>query len=81
MGERMMVSHPYLHAHMSSKHVLSISVTEHLAAFTRQEVEGGRYGSASEVVRAALRLLEEQKQRSSESNAHAMHHSAEPPAK
>ncbi|WP_392395493.1 type II toxin-antitoxin system ParD family antitoxin [Paraburkholderia caledonica] len=67
---------------MSSKHVLSISITEHLAAFIRQEVEGGRYGSASEVVRAALRLLEEQKERSSpESNAHAMPRSAEPPAK
>jgi len=67
---------------MSSKHVLSISITERLAAFIRQEVEGGRYGSASEVVRAALRLLEEQKQRASpESNARAMPRSAEPPAK
>jgi putative addiction module CopG family antidote len=68
---------------MPSKHVLSISVTEHLAAFIRQEVEGGRYGSASEVVRAGLRLLEEQKQRavSSESSADTMSHSSELPAK
>lgn len=63
--------------------MLSISVTEHLAAFIRQEVEGGRYGSASEVVRAGLRLLEEQKQRavSSESSADTMSHSLELPAK
>jgi len=68
---------------MPSKHVLSISVTEHLAAFIRQEVEGGRYGSASEVVRAGLRLLEEQSQRSvpPRDNADAMSRTPEPPAR
>ncbi|MEZ2349912.1 type II toxin-antitoxin system ParD family antitoxin [Caballeronia sp. RCC_10] len=45
---------------MPSKYALSISVTEHLSAFIRSEVATGRYSSASEVVRAGLRLLEEQ---------------------
>nr|WP_075644382.1 type II toxin-antitoxin system ParD family antitoxin [Caballeronia cordobensis] len=45
---------------MPSKYALSISVTEHLSSFIRAEVATGRYSSASEVVRAGLRLLEEQ---------------------
>ncbi|WP_087039578.1 type II toxin-antitoxin system ParD family antitoxin [Caballeronia arvi] len=45
---------------MPSKHAFSISVTEHLSSFIRSEVATGRYSSASEVVRAGLRLLEEQ---------------------
>jgi putative addiction module CopG family antidote len=45
---------------MPSKYALSISVTEHLSSFIRSEVATGRYSSASEVVRAGLRLLEEQ---------------------
>lgn len=41
----------------------SISLGDHLAAFVDQQVQGGRYGSASDVVRAGLRLLEEQEAR------------------
>lgn len=37
----------------------SISLGDHFANFIDSQVEAGRYGSASDVVRAALRLLEE----------------------
>ena len=37
----------------------SISLGEHFTRFVDQQVEQGRFQSASEVVRAGLRLLEE----------------------
>ncbi len=37
----------------------NVSLTPDLEAFIEDRVAGGRYRSASEVVRAALRLLEE----------------------
>ena len=45
---------------MPSKHAVSVSLTEHLNRFVRTEIASGRYRTASEVVRAGLRLLEAQ---------------------
>lgn len=41
----------------------SISLDDHFADFLSREVRSGRYRSSSEVVRAALRLLEDQETR------------------
>lgn len=38
----------------------SVSLGDHFAAFVEQQIASGRYTSASEVIRAGLRLLQEQ---------------------
>jgi antitoxin ParD1/3/4 len=38
---------------------MNVSLTPELEAMIRQQVDSGRYSNASEVVRAALRLLDE----------------------
>lgn len=40
---------------------VTISITDHQRAFVEAEVQGGGYSNVSEVVRAALRLLEHQR--------------------
>src|SRR5580692_97451 len=40
----------------------NINLTEHFDRFVERQVSSGRYGNASEIVREALRLLEEQEQ-------------------
>ena len=41
----------------------SYTLGEHFEEFIRKQVEGGRYASASEVLRDALRLLEDEQNR------------------
>ncbi|BCK18997.1 Antitoxin ParD1 [Vibrio cholerae] len=38
----------------------SITLGEHFDSFITSQIQSGRYGSASEVIRSALRLLENQ---------------------
>lgn len=40
----------------------SITLGDHFEAFTRDQIDAGRFASVSEVVRAGLRLLEEHEQ-------------------
>lgn len=44
---------------IGSSTIMNISLTSELEQFVQSTVKSGRYSSASEVVRAALRLLEE----------------------
>lgn len=41
----------------------SVALSSHFEAFIQEQVKSGRYNNASEVVRAALRLLEDQQAR------------------
>ncbi|MEC3948387.1 type II toxin-antitoxin system ParD family antitoxin [Sphingobium sp. HWE2-09] len=41
----------------------SITIGDHFSQFVSEQVQSGRYGSTSDVVRAGLRLLEEHEAR------------------
>lgn len=43
---------------MTTRKTMNVSLTPELERFVAEKVASGRYRSASEVVRAALRLLE-----------------------
>jgi antitoxin ParD1/3/4 len=44
---------------MAVRETMTVSLTPELRAFVQERLKSGRYGNASEVVRAALRLLGE----------------------
>jgi len=44
---------------MPTKHALNVSLTEQLRDFVEEQVQSGRFQTASEVVRSALRLLQD----------------------
>jgi len=48
---------------MSMARNTSVSLGDHFASFIEARVREGRYGSASDVVRAGLRMLEEHEAR------------------
>jgi antitoxin ParD1/3/4 len=39
---------------------MNVSITDHLASYVRKKVKSGRYNNASEVVREALRRMEDE---------------------
>lgn len=54
---------------MPSKHAPCVSLTERLASFIRAEIAVRRYSTASAVVRAGLRRLQEQSMPSLDNSA------------
>jgi putative addiction module CopG family antidote len=63
---------------MPSKHAVCVTLTEHFRDFVDELVATGRFRTTSEVMRAGLRLLEEEQLRG---NGKAASSSAKPSAK
>lgn len=55
----------------------NIELTEHLEEFVTAEIDSGRYRDASEVLRAGLRLLEQQRQQDEQTLANLRQLAAE----
>ncbi len=55
---------------MPARNTLHVSVTPELAAFVGEQIASGDYRTASEVVRAGLRLLADQERRKERRRAH-----------
>src|SRR5206468_12207696 len=53
----------YSGAQRLSMDQMNVSITDQLAGYVRKKVKSGRYNNASEVVREALRRMEEEDQR------------------
>ncbi len=58
---------------MPAKFAMNVSPTPQLTQFVQVKVATGRYRSVSEVIRAALRLLEQQHRRDCRPEALAAH--------
>jgi antitoxin ParD1/3/4 len=49
----------FVHPHLEGEWTMNIHLTRELEQLVQSKVQSGRYNSASEVVREALRLMEE----------------------
>ena len=59
---------------MAVRETMTVSLTPELRAFVQERLRSGRYGNASEVVRAALRLLgEHEPDLRTQNTVHALH--------
>jgi antitoxin ParD1/3/4 len=55
---------------MPARNTLHVSVTPELAAFVGEQIASGDYRTASEVVRAGLRLLADQERQKERKRSH-----------
>jgi putative addiction module CopG family antidote len=61
---------------MPSKHTMNVSLTPQLCEFISEQVASGRFRTSSEVVRAAMRMLEKEVTESGLSSSRGVAHTA-----